>query len=86
LDEKKDKEERKVARAVFLVRNIDCTACALGIEKRVKKVTGVKDVRAAVMLNEVFIDYDESEVDASEIMKAIEKSGYSNYLLRKEKK
>ncbi len=83
MDEKKDE---KVARAVFTVRNIDCTRCAIGIEKHVKKVKGVKNVQTAVMLNEVFIDYDESEVEVSEITKAIEKAGYSNYLIRKEKK
>jgi copper chaperone CopZ len=57
----------------------------VGIDKEVEKVKGVKNVQTAVMLNEVFIDYDESEVQFSEITKAIEKAGYSNYLIRKEK-
>jgi len=83
LDEKQD---RKLARAVFTVRNIDCATCALAIEKHVKEVNGVKDVRTAVMLNKLFIDYDESQVDISEITKAIDKAGYSNYLVRKEEK
>ncbi len=79
-------EGRKIRRAVFTVRNIDCVTCALAIERHVKKLDGVKDVRTAVMLNRIFIDYDESKVDISAIMKAIDKAGYSNYLNRMETK
>ena len=81
-----EKQDRKLARAVFTVRYIDCATCALAIEKHVKKVGGVRDVRTAVMLNKVFIDYDESEANISEIKKAIDKAGYSNYLVRKDEK
>lgn len=35
------------------------------------------------MLNKVSIDYDESRVGLSEIMKAIDKAGYSNHLVRR---
>ena len=73
-----------MARAVFTVRYIDCATCALVIEKHVKKVNGVRVVRTAVILSKVFIDYDESETDISEIKKAIDKAGYSNYLVRKD--
>jgi len=79
-------QDKKMARAVFTVRDIDCVTCALAIEKRVKKVSGVKDVLTAVMLNQVYIDYDESQANISEIAKAIDKAGYSNYLVRREAK
>jgi Cu+-exporting ATPase len=75
-----------MARAVFKVRDIDCATCALAIEKRVKRVGGVKDVGVAVMLNQVYIDYDESQTNISEVEKAIDKAGYSNYLIRREAK
>lgn len=81
-----EKQEKKSARAVFTVRNLDCATCAFGIEKQVKKVRGVKDVRAAVMLNQVFIDYDESQATIMEIMQAIDRAGYSNRLIRREAK
>jgi copper chaperone CopZ len=77
-----EKQAKRTARAVFTVRDVDCAACALGIEKQVKKIGGVKDVRTSVMLNQVFIDYDESQASLSEITKAIEKAGYSNHLIR----
>jgi Cu+-exporting ATPase len=80
------RQDKKLARTVFTVRYIDCATCALAIEKHVKKVNGVKDVRTAVMLNRILIDYDESEADTSEIKKAIGKAGYSNYLVRRDEK
>ena len=57
--------------------------CALAIEKQVKKLDGVKDVKASTMLNEVFVDYDETKVDPAKITEAIRRTGYSNYLVRK---
>ena len=77
-------EKEKTSRAVFTVRDIDCATCAFAIEKQVKKVEGVKSVGTALMLNKVFIDYDESRTSISEIMKAVDKTGYSNYLVRKD--
>jgi copper chaperone CopZ len=73
----------KPSRAVFAVRGADCVTCALAIEKQVKKLEGVVDVRSSIMLNQVFVDYDESRVDAAGIDKAIRRTGYSNYLIRK---
>ena len=72
----------KACRAVFAVRNADCVTCALAIEKQVKKVEGVVDVKSAIMLNEVFVDYDETRVDVRKIMEAIRRTGYSNHLVR----
>ena len=74
--------EKKAKRAVFSVRNIDCTTCSLAIEKRLKKVDGIENVGSAIMLNKIFVDYDESKVNISEIMKAIEEAGYANYMTR----
>ena len=74
----------KTSRAVFAVRSADCVTCALAIEKQVKKVEGVLDVRSAVMLNEVFVEYDETKVGIPKITEAIRRTGYSNHLVRKQ--
>jgi P-type Cu+ transporter len=66
------------------VRGASCVTCALAIEKQVKKVAGVVEVRSSLMLNEVFVDYDDSRVGLPEITAAIRRSGYSNNLARKE--
>jgi P-type Cu+ transporter len=73
----------KTKRVVFSVRNIDCTTCAIGIEKRLRKVNGIEAVGSAIMLNKIFVDYDESKVSISEIMQAIKRAGYSSYLTRR---
>ncbi|MGD0330641.1 MAG: heavy metal-associated domain-containing protein [Nitrososphaeria archaeon] len=63
---------------------MDCATCALAIEKQVKKICGVKGVGTALMLDKIFVEYDESKTNISEIMKVIDKMGYSNYLVRKD--
>jgi P-type Cu+ transporter len=73
---------QKTKRAAFSVRNIDCVTCAIGIERRLKKLAGVEGVGSAIMLNKIFVDYDESKVSVSEIMQAIKDAGYSSYLTR----
>lgn len=70
----------KAKRAVFTVRNIDCATCAVAIEKRLKNISGVERVGSAIMLNKIFVDYDESKVGISEIKKAIKETGYANYV------
>jgi copper chaperone CopZ len=50
----------------------------------VKKIDGVREVGTALMLNKIIIDYDESKTSVSEIMKTIDRAGYSNYLVSKD--
>jgi copper chaperone CopZ len=80
--EKEKKAEK--ARLVVSVREISCTVCAQAIEKQVKKINGIDDVKNAVMLNKVFIDYDPRLVDSSTIRKAIDKTGFKSYMMVEE--
>jgi P-type Cu+ transporter len=75
------KKERKAKRAVFAVMNMDCATCAMAIERKLKKVDGIKGVGSAIMLNKIFVDYDESKLGLGEIKKAIKEAGYSNYVI-----
>jgi copper chaperone CopZ len=68
------------------VREINCTVCATAIQKQVMKITGIEDVKTAVMLNKVFIGYNPKLVDSSEIRKAIDKTGFKSYMTVKESK
>jgi copper chaperone CopZ len=90
-NEKTAEDETKVekpekSRMIVSVRNISCITCGLAIEKQVKKIKGVEDVKTAVMLNKVFIDYDSKIVDSGTIRKAIDKTGYKSYMNVEEKK
>jgi copper chaperone CopZ len=75
-------EEKKAekARVVVSVREISCTVCAQAIEKQVKRMSGIVDVRTAIMLNKVFIDYDPKKVDLAAIRKAIDRTGFKSYM------
>ncbi len=75
-----EKKERKAKRAVFSVRNMDCATCGLAIEKKLRKVDGIERVGSAIMLDKVFVDYDESKLGVNEIKKAIKEAGYANYV------
>jgi copper chaperone CopZ len=86
---KKDSTEEKVEsnekeapknRVIVSVTSMSCTACAPAIEKQVKKLSGVRDVKAAMILNKVFIDYGPNLVDSAAIRKAIDKTGYKSYM------
>jgi copper chaperone CopZ len=78
-DAKKERTTEK-ARVVVSVSEINCTVCATAIQKQVMKISGVKSVKPAVMLNKVFIDYDPKLVDSSTIRKAIDKTGIKSYV------
>ena len=43
-----EKKEKKAKRALFSVRNIDCTTCTCAIEKRLKEVEGIENVGSAI--------------------------------------
>jgi Cu+-exporting ATPase len=62
------------------VKEISCTLCAQAIEKQVKKMSGIEDVRTALMLNKVFIDYDPKLVSLVDIRRAIDKTGFKGYM------
>jgi Cu+-exporting ATPase len=68
------------ARLVVSVKDLSCAVCAQAIEKQVKKISGIEDVKTAIMLNKVFIDYNPKLVDSATIRKAIDKTGFKSYM------
>jgi Cu+-exporting ATPase len=88
LENKKDSAEDKAEnekgaeknRVVVSVTRMSCATCAFAIEKQVKKLKGVNDVKAAIMLNKVFIDYNPNIIDSATIKKAIDRTGYKSYM------
>jgi len=78
-------EAEKKNRVIVTVTRMDCATCARAIEKQVKKVKGVKDVKTAMMLNKVFIDYDPKLVSSTTVRKAIDKTGYKSFMTVEEK-
>ena len=48
-------------------------------------MSGKEDVRTAIMLNKVFIDYDPKLVSLVDIRRAIDKTGFESYMTVEEK-
>lgn len=71
---------------IVSVTGMACATCALAIEKQITKMKGIDDVKTAIMLNKVFIDYDPDLVDSTTIKKAIDKTGYKSYMSIEEKR
>jgi len=76
----KDKGKNDNARMIVSVSEINCSVCATAIQKQVMKISGIKGVKPAIMLNKVFIDYDPKLVDSTIIRKAIDKTGFKSYM------
>jgi Cu+-exporting ATPase len=73
----------QIKRLVFTVRDADCTQCSLAIEKKLKGLDGVIKVGSSVMLNKLYVDFDETKLQLSDIEESIQKSGYAANLIRK---
>jgi len=85
--EKKTEDEKKAeTRLIVSVTGMNCATCAFAIEKQVKKMKGVDDVKAAIMLDKIFIDYNPNLVDSAAIRKAIDKTGYKSHITIEEKR
>jgi copper chaperone CopZ len=74
------KERTEKGRLVVSVKDLSCAVCAQAIEKQIKKISGIEDVKTAIMLDKVFIDYDRKLVDSATIRKAIDKTGFRSYM------
>lgn len=58
------------------VEGIDCQECAAPIEKKLRNIRGIKDVKVNFIAERVTITYDEKETKPEEIEKAIRNLGY----------
>ena len=64
------------SRKVLPILGMDCPACALTIEKRLRKLEGVKEAKVNYMTQNVVVTYDPSKIGIPEIEKTIEDLGY----------
>lgn len=67
----------KVVEATINISGMHCDMCVASIEKGVKALDGIKQVKASLNDSNAIVNYDESKVKLAQIEKAIEKRGYS---------
>ncbi len=63
-------------RKTIPIDRMDCASCALTIEKEMKKLEGVKNVRINLLLRKVVVTYDPEKIDVLDLEKKIEDLGY----------
>ncbi|MBS7636816.1 heavy-metal-associated domain-containing protein [Candidatus Bathyarchaeota archaeon] len=55
---------------------MDCPECAAPIEKKLRSIKGVKDVKVNFIAERATVTYDEKETKPEEVEKAIRNLGY----------
>ncbi len=74
LDDRQEKDNKKLE---LKIDGISCQACVAKIERKLSRTNGVEKALVNISNNMADIEYDEKEIKASEIMKIIEKLGYT---------
>ena len=60
----------------FDITGMTCSACSTRVEKSVAKLPGIKEVSVNLLKNSMVAFYDESVLDTTGIVQAVEKAGY----------
>ena len=61
---------------VLSIRGMTCAACALRIEKTVRKLPGIEQASVNLASEKLFVEYDENRLSLDEIKEAVAKIGY----------
>lgn len=60
----------------FDISGMTCAACATKIEKRISKMDGVTNANVNFALETIAVEYDEKQVQTSDMISAVKKLGY----------
>ncbi len=61
---------------IIPIVNMDCASCAKTIEKELKKIPRIEDIKVDIPSKKAKISYDPVAVDIPQIERKIEKIGY----------
>ena len=65
-----------MAKCTLNITGMTCAACARAVERSVGKVDGVQSANVNLAIEKLAVEFDESKVDISRIIEAVEKAGY----------
>jgi copper chaperone CopZ len=71
-----EEPHRFLSKGEFVVEGMCCTACQTAVEKALKRVNGVQNVRVSYVFGKAHVDYDPRIVNLKQIEQAIKNSGY----------
>ncbi len=66
-----------MSKASFPVKGMNCAACAVRIEKALKRMDGIENAAVNLVMEEVAVDYDPAAVEVSAMINQVEKLGFS---------
>lgn len=78
-------EDYQLISQTLNIKGMTCSSCANTIERTLKNLDGMEEASINPVTNTASIMYDKKKVKLSEILKAIEKSGYSASLQEADK-
>lgn len=61
---------------VLTISGMHCASCAFNVERSLKKISGINDVRVSTITNKAFLE-SEQNVNQEDIKKAVSKAGYN---------
>lgn len=71
----------KIKNLKFKIEGMHCTSCAINIDFDLEDLAGVKSVKTNYAKQETEVEYDEKKVKPDDIVRTIEKTGYTASLL-----
>jgi Cu+-exporting ATPase len=60
----------------LILSGMDCSACAIPIERGLKAVNGVVDAKVNYLLGKAVVEFDPKKVKKEDLVEVIEKTGY----------
>jgi copper chaperone CopZ len=61
---------------IFKVEDMHCANCAMRIESIEDDLSGIKEVNASYVKQQMIVEYDENAVSVDEIITAVKQKGY----------
>ena len=66
----------RIKKTTIPITGMDCASCAMNIERRLKKLDGVKSANVNFATNRAIVEYDEKSLSTGDIKETIEGLGY----------
>ncbi|MEK6872449.1 MAG: heavy metal-associated domain-containing protein [Nanoarchaeota archaeon] len=65
------------------IMGMHCASCAVSIDRSLRKISGVKDVRVSALINKAFVE-SEDKTSEEEMKKAVARAGYKVVSIEKD--
>ncbi|MBO4962701.1 MAG: cation transporter, partial [Clostridia bacterium] len=60
----------------YIIKGMHCSACAMGVERAVKRLSGVNSCSVNLITEKMTVEYNEQEVSFEDFNRVITKAGF----------